>query len=110
MAGHELRRTGLYDSCNIHYSWCNIKFITTITVIGPCYNESDNIDEFVSRITNILEKLNKQYKVNEAVLMKFKNNNLSGYGIALSKELISYHKGICLSKTRVRNEQKHKTS
>ena len=35
--------------------------MTSITIIGPCYNESDNIDEFVSRITNILEKLNLEY-------------------------------------------------
>ena len=37
--------------------------MTSITVIGPCYNEFDNIDEFISRITSILEKLNLEYEV-----------------------------------------------
>ncbi len=37
--------------------------MTSITVIGPCYNEYDNIDEFVSRIKNILEKLNLEYEI-----------------------------------------------
>ena len=37
--------------------------MTSITIIGPCYNESDNIDEFVSRIKNILEKLNLEYEI-----------------------------------------------
>lgn len=50
-------------------------------------------DKGEGMVPKVLEKLNKQYKVNEAVLMKFKNNNVSGYGIALSKELITHHKG-----------------
>jgi signal transduction histidine kinase len=50
-------------------------------------------DQGEGMAAEILEKLNKQYKVKEAVLMDFKNNNVSGYGIALSKELITYHKG-----------------
>ena len=37
--------------------------MASITVIGPCYNEFDNIDEFISRITSILEKLNLQYEI-----------------------------------------------
>jgi len=37
--------------------------MTSITVIGPCYNEYDNLDEFVSRIKNILEKLNLKYEI-----------------------------------------------
>jgi len=37
--------------------------MTTITVIGPCYNEADNIDEFVSRVTGELEKINLSYQI-----------------------------------------------
>ena len=28
-----------------------------ITIIGPCFNEAENIDEFLKRIIKILEKL-----------------------------------------------------
>ena len=35
----------------------------SITIIGPCYNEEDNLDEYIERITKILEKLNLEYKI-----------------------------------------------
>ena len=35
----------------------------SITVIGPCYNEEDNLDEYIGRITKVLEKLNLEYKI-----------------------------------------------
>ena len=34
-----------------------------ITIIGPCYNESDNIDEYLERITKILVKLKLDYQI-----------------------------------------------
>ena len=34
-----------------------------ITIIGPCYNESDNIDEYLERVTKILEKLKLDYQI-----------------------------------------------
>ena len=40
-----------------------------------------------------LKKLNTEYNAEDGVLMSFKNGNVSGYGLALSKELIAYHKG-----------------
>ena len=35
----------------------------SITIIGPCYNEEDNLDEYVGRITKVLGKLNLEYKI-----------------------------------------------
>ncbi len=35
----------------------------SITVIGPCYNEEQNIDEFISRITKVLEKIKLNYLI-----------------------------------------------
>ena len=35
----------------------------TITIIGPCYNEFNNIDEFLSRIIKVLKKLNLDYRI-----------------------------------------------
>ena len=35
----------------------------SITVIGPCYNEEQNIDDFVSRTIKILEKINLNYQI-----------------------------------------------
>ena len=35
----------------------------TVTIIGPCYNEFNNIDEFLSRVVKILEKLNFDYRI-----------------------------------------------
>jgi len=35
----------------------------SITIIGPCYNEFSNIDEFLSRVVKILEKLNFDYRI-----------------------------------------------
>jgi signal transduction histidine kinase/tetratricopeptide (TPR) repeat protein len=40
-----------------------------------------------------LKKINTNYNEEDGVLMSFKNGNVSGYGIALSKELIALHKG-----------------
>lgn len=40
-----------------------------------------------------LKKININYNEEDGVLMSFKNGNVSGYGIALSKELIALHKG-----------------
>jgi len=35
----------------------------TITIIGPCYNEFNNIDEFLSRTIKVLKKLNLDYRI-----------------------------------------------
>ena len=35
----------------------------SITIIGPCYNEEDNLDEYLRRITKVLVKLNLEYKI-----------------------------------------------
>ena len=35
----------------------------SITIIGPCYNEEDNLDEYLERITKVLGKLNLEYKI-----------------------------------------------
>ena len=35
----------------------------SISVIGPCYNEEQNIDEFISRITKVLEKIKLNYLI-----------------------------------------------
>lgn len=35
----------------------------SITIIGPCYNEEDNLDEYIGRITKVLGKLNLEYKI-----------------------------------------------
>lgn len=35
----------------------------SITIIGPCYNEEDNLDEYIRRITKVLGKLNLEYKI-----------------------------------------------
>ena len=35
----------------------------SISVIGPCYNEEQNIDEFISRITKVLEKIKLNYQI-----------------------------------------------
>ena len=35
----------------------------SISVIGPCYNEEENIDDFVSRTIKVLEKINLNYKI-----------------------------------------------
>ena len=37
--------------------------MSSITVIGPCYNEEDNIDEFISRVTSELSKIDLNYEV-----------------------------------------------
>ena len=34
-----------------------------ITIIGPCFNESENIDEYLKRIIKILEKLKLDYQI-----------------------------------------------
>ncbi len=35
----------------------------SITIIGPCYNEENNLDEYLERITKVLGKLNLEYKI-----------------------------------------------
>ena len=35
----------------------------SITIIGPCFNEQNNVDEYLKRITKVLEKLNLIYKI-----------------------------------------------
>ena len=37
--------------------------MNSITIIGPCYNEGQNIDEYLERIVKILQKLNLDYKI-----------------------------------------------
>jgi len=37
--------------------------MSSITIIGPCYNEDQNIDEYLKRIINTVEKLDLNYKV-----------------------------------------------
>lgn len=61
-----------------------------ITIIGPCFNESENIDEFLKRIIKILEKLKLEYKIvlvddgsvdatwNKILENREKNNNIHG--------------------------------
>ena len=34
-----------------------------ITIIGPCYNENDNIDEYLNRVIKTLEKLKLDYQI-----------------------------------------------
>ena len=34
-----------------------------ITIIGPCYNESENIDEYLNRVIETLEKLKLDYQI-----------------------------------------------
>ena len=34
-----------------------------ITIIGPCYNESENIDEYLKRVIKTLEKLKLDYQI-----------------------------------------------
>tara|TARA_B100000035_G_scaffold246066_1_gene214748 strand:+ start:60 stop:992 length:933 start_codon:yes stop_codon:yes gene_type:complete len=35
----------------------------SITIIGPCYNEEDNLDEYLERITKVVGKLDLEYKI-----------------------------------------------
>jgi polyisoprenyl-phosphate glycosyltransferase len=35
----------------------------SITIIGPCLNESENIDEYISRVLAVCKKLNLNYKI-----------------------------------------------
>jgi len=35
----------------------------SITIIGPCYNEEQNLDEYLRRILNILHKIDLDYKI-----------------------------------------------
>lgn len=61
-----------------------------ITIIGPCFNEAENIDEFLKRIIKILEKLKLKYKIvlvddgsadatwNKILENREKNNNIHG--------------------------------
>ena len=37
--------------------------LKSISIIGPCYNEEKNIDEYLSRTIKILEKLKLNYKI-----------------------------------------------
>ena len=37
--------------------------IKSISVIGPCFNEEENIDEYITRTLKSLEKLNLDYKI-----------------------------------------------
>ena len=35
----------------------------SISIIGPCYNEEENIDDFVLRMTKVLEKIDLNYNI-----------------------------------------------
>lgn len=37
--------------------------MSSITIIGPCYNEDQNIDEYLNRIISTVEKLGLEYKI-----------------------------------------------
>ncbi|MDA9650305.1 glycosyltransferase family 2 protein [Candidatus Pelagibacter sp.] len=37
--------------------------MSSITIVGPCYNEDQNIDEYIKRVVKIVEKLNLDYKI-----------------------------------------------
>ena len=67
----------------------------SITIIGPCYNEEKNIEEYLNRILKICETLNFNYKIIlvddgstdntwKIILEKSKINNKI-YGIKLSR-------------------------
>jgi signal transduction histidine kinase len=50
-------------------------------------------DQGQGMASETLKKINTNYNEEDGVLINFKNGNVSGYGIALSKELIALHKG-----------------
>jgi len=35
----------------------------SITVVGPCYNEENNIDKYLERLINVLDKIELNYKI-----------------------------------------------
>jgi glycosyltransferase involved in cell wall biosynthesis len=37
--------------------------MSSITIVGPCYNEGQNIDEYIKRVVKTAEKLNLDYKI-----------------------------------------------
>ena len=37
--------------------------MSSITIVGPCYNEDQNIDEYIKRVVKTAEKLNLDYKI-----------------------------------------------
>tara|TARA_B110000114_G_scaffold58312_1_gene61924 strand:- start:1169 stop:2101 length:933 start_codon:yes stop_codon:yes gene_type:complete len=37
--------------------------MSSITIVGPCYNEDQNIDEYIKRVVKTVEKLNLDYKI-----------------------------------------------
>lgn len=61
-----------------------------ITIIGPCYNENENIDEYLNRVIKTLEKLKLDYQIvlvddgsvdatwNKILENSKKNNNIHG--------------------------------
>ena len=66
-----------------------------ITIIGPCYNENENIDEYLNRVIKTLEKLKLDYQIilvddgsedatwNKILENSKKNNNI--YGIKFTR-------------------------
>ena len=82
-----------------HSNRDGVIYIKATIVKNKLYIEVEDQGVGMDAIT--LEKLNKQFDKNDMVLMNFKNNNVSGYGIALSKELIALHDGKLFFKSTI---------